>query len=750
MARVFIWLGVIILLFSLEPIPTSSQNVDHLVISQIQTTGGAGKTNNDFIELYNPTGADIDLEGYRLLKRTKNGSLDTSIKSFTEPAIIPAGGYFLWANSSYTDISVIPDETTSGTIAFDNGVALRFGPSDTGEIIDSVAWGVAKNEFIESVAIPQNPEANMAIKRKNNQDTNNNASDFEIVTSNPRSTLSFLLEEFFSEEDQSSFFQEDQQTPPDRPAVIFEDTYSAEFIVISEIVPNPPGKDSGAEWIELYNSGDDVIDLGGWMLDDEGEGVGSSAYVIPDNKLFSGFTYLVVTLPANSFALNNSGGDCIRLFSPDEQLQKEVCYNDTAEEDKSFARRSGSVYEWTDVLTLGTPNTFSAKEAAKKTVTIIGEVVINELFPNPEDDEDEEFIELKNIGDDEVDLLGWLVSDERRIYEISEADFRTTVIPAGGYLEIPRLVSKIALNNSGGEKVSLLAPDETVKDEVIYEESAKEGKSFSRDNQGNFLWTDIPTSGGLNKFEEAIEEEREEDDGEVAGESVEFVSLKEVRGMPLGSQVQVTGQIVSLPGILGENVIYIAGSGIRVFLTGGFELLELSVGDLVTLTGELTSFHNELQIKVGNISDVAVVGSTKEKEPVRIETGQVGESLEGQLVRLAGEVVENSGDTFFIDNGSGRARIYIMGSTGIEKPKIRKGDVAVVTGVVSQFNENYRVLPRVFSDIEVGQIAVVSGTLPRTGTDYWIKVLFIIICALVAFEVGDYILKRISAWRNKI
>ena len=73
---------------------------DHLVISQVQVTGGPGLTTNDFIEIYNPTGNDIDLNGLRLVKRTKTGETDTLIKCGTESATIKAHGFYLWGNSN--------------------------------------------------------------------------------------------------------------------------------------------------------------------------------------------------------------------------------------------------------------------------------------------------------------------------------------------------------------------------------------------------------------------------------------------------------------------------------------------------------------------------------------------------------------------------------------------------------------------------------------------------------------------------
>jgi hypothetical protein len=44
---------------------------------------------------------------------------------------------------------------------------------------------------------------------------------------------------------------------------------SAPKIVINELMPNPIGTDRGNETTELYNCGDDSVDIGGWVLKNE-------------------------------------------------------------------------------------------------------------------------------------------------------------------------------------------------------------------------------------------------------------------------------------------------------------------------------------------------------------------------------------------------------------------------------------------------------------------------------------------------
>lgn len=120
------------------------------------------------------------------------------------------------------------------------------------------------------------------------------------------------------------------------------------------------------------------------------------------------------------------------------------------------------------------------------------EVVINEIFANPEDEKDE-FVELYNNSDSEVDLSNWKISDLFKSYSI--ADLK---ISGKGYLVLEKSLTKIALNNSN-EKVSLIDPSDNVVDSFSYEKTI-EGKSWSRapDGTGSFSNNTEVTKGYQN------------------------------------------------------------------------------------------------------------------------------------------------------------------------------------------------------------------------------------------------------------
>lgn len=128
-----------------------------------------------------------------------------------------------------------------------------------------------------------------------------------------------------------------------------------------------------------------------------------------------------------------------------------------------------------------------------------GGIVFNEILPSPEGaDETEEWIEIFNGNNFEVDLSGWKIKD-------GEGGTKTYIFPAGvkiaakGYLVLTRPVTKIILNNTG-DKLALLQPDDKIIDEVIFEKAPR-NQSYSK-KDGKWYWTSFLTPGKENKISE--------------------------------------------------------------------------------------------------------------------------------------------------------------------------------------------------------------------------------------------------------
>lgn len=120
---------------------------------------------------------------------------------------------------------------------------------------------------------------------------------------------------------------------------------------------------------------------------------------------------------------------------------------------------------------------FLAKETS-------AQVVINEVCPDPIGSDDNEFIELYNLGSEAVNVAGWQISDTQGVaktYTIPEI-----FIEPRSYFSFRSYVTKINLNNDG-DGVTLKDKNGTLLDSVSFGK-IPEGLSTSRipDGTGEF------------------------------------------------------------------------------------------------------------------------------------------------------------------------------------------------------------------------------------------------------------------------
>jgi predicted extracellular nuclease len=98
-----------------------------------------GSSNNKAIEIYNPTGGDIDLVDY-VVKRHSNGSpTATGTYDFPAGTIIAAGDVYVIANSSADSLGiVVVSDTTNAATFFNGDDALILENVATGDTIDVI------------------------------------------------------------------------------------------------------------------------------------------------------------------------------------------------------------------------------------------------------------------------------------------------------------------------------------------------------------------------------------------------------------------------------------------------------------------------------------------------------------------------------------------------------------------------------------------------------------------------------------
>lgn len=189
-------LGISLILFFGAVLFNRSENTfaalsTHVVISEVQVAGAT--TTDEFIEIYNPTGSDVNLSNWRLGRKTQSGTNATDLVSSLS-GTIESHGYFLIASDSYTG-AVVADVTyasASSSIANNNSVTLYDGSDTTVDLV-----GLGSSTASETATIG-NPSTSNSVERKansssdatsmgsggtdefagNGEDTDNNSSDF--------------------------------------------------------------------------------------------------------------------------------------------------------------------------------------------------------------------------------------------------------------------------------------------------------------------------------------------------------------------------------------------------------------------------------------------------------------------------------------------------------------------------------------------------------------------------------------------
>ena len=196
-------------------------------------------------------------------------------------------------------------------------------------------------------------------------------------------------------------------------------------VLINEIIARTQAPIELSDSIELYNSSESDIDIGGWYLSDSANNLlkfqipvettlGAGQYIVFDESDFNASG----NPGPGSFALDGDQGEDVWLVAADAQGNVTRFVDDvhfrTTKNGTSLARIPNGGRR----LTPAVSNTFGAENLNPR----VGPVVISELHYNPGapstsaltidatlTSDDLEFLEIHNPTDEAIDLTGWRV-----------------------------------------------------------------------------------------------------------------------------------------------------------------------------------------------------------------------------------------------------------------------------------------------------------------------------------------------------
>jgi len=532
-----------------------------VVINEVMVNphGSDTEESTEWIELYNASEDAVNLEGWTLAWGLSSYSFEHALSSF----VLEPGEHY-----------VISEE---GVGAGDEPAVLGFGNASssadaiqirdaTGAVHDTLVYGADNpdawidNAGTEATSLAPTPEEGVSIGRHTDGVDSDLCGDDFVLFDSPSMGAINLLSIEDGDGDGDGDADADADADADDTAWVSPDCETDGSIKINEFMPNPEGSGTALEWVELYNSGAETVELDGWVLSmrknptSSGKTVtfGAGVRLDPgDFFVIGGEEFEGADLTADlDMGDAGSNADLVQVLDCAGEPHDTVVYgnensegfiDDTLAVASSLAPKpsdgvslarvrdgedtdlSGLDFVKSDEATPGASNPYTAPiECEPGDLTI----KINELMPDPTgSDADQEWIELYNSSSSTVSLDGWKITWNTS--ESSGGDYsfgggvdvasEGFVLVGGSLVADTDYSATISMGNAteNADRVQLVDCEGVIQDTVVYGEpnDGEEGDSFLDD------WGDVATSlapkpsGGM-----ALARLRDGQDTEMSGE----------------------------------------------------------------------------------------------------------------------------------------------------------------------------------------------------------------------------------------
>ncbi len=505
-------------------------------------------------------------------------------------------------------------------------------------------------------------------------------------------------------------------------------------IVINEVMIMPDCKttESDCEWVELFNNENYQVELGGWTISDNSESI-----TLPDFTLLSK-DYLIIAVTDENFQnfagnliiLNHkignglaNGGDRLILKNADGVIDQISWGSDKTILNPSISAGSikGSSIERkpagfdTDkasdfiIQAKPTPGAGIPKSVILDDPEINGDTVSFFWSKAEENDFLKYEIYLSETSGKLGDKLDELNALEDNFYEIGN------LVPGRTYYFTIKNYNLAGVYNDSNQ-VSIFLP-------IIYSNAIiiNELMPNPTGSQASGEWIELYNGSNeiVNLKNWVLED--------IAGTTHKYVIVKDLIINPLDYVVIFRSQSGITLNDSGDGVALYQPNGNLLYQTPEFTNADDNIAWARGPDGSwswTTTPTPQAENKIVALAAVAEqnINNNPTPEPINtipieISTGDY-QNYENKLVKVTGKVTETSGDTFYLDDGSGEVKIYIQEKTGIDKPEMHKNDIFEVTGIVDLYGTTWRILPQNQDDIKLIEAAerVVLSSTAKTST----------------------------------
>jgi len=384
---------LLFLIFFVLPQKILAANSLDIIISEICWMGTDVSANDEWLELYNNTDGDINLEGWGIYE----AGGETLIEPLT--GTIFAHSYYLIERTDDTTLPSIPASQEpsgwSGHGLKNSGEHLQLLDNNSNTIDEvncSDNWFQGDKSTKQTMErISSSVSGNSSSNWQTSQDSNGtpkraNGPGFQPPPPppptpppsdpkpkpEPKPTPPPPKPEPDPEPAPELPKEEPSlpiKTPEEAPSQPAQPIEYPEGIIINEILPSPEGPDSENEWIELYNQNDFEVNISNWKIQDE-EGR-TTTYTFPKDTKILAKKYLILTRPLTKITLNNDGEELTLIQPNDKTIDSVVCPK--ASQGQSYNRTTSGNWSWSSTLTPNKPNIVfqkvSSVSTSKKTAT---------------------------------------------------------------------------------------------------------------------------------------------------------------------------------------------------------------------------------------------------------------------------------------------------------------------------------------------------------------------------------------------
>lgn len=667
----------------------------HLVVSEVMT--GGASASDEFIELYNPSSAELPLEGLEVVYVTASGATVTRKAAWSAGASgVPPGAHVLIANGAGVFAGLADISYANGLAATGGSVALRVVGAATA--IDAVGWGNAASSWLETRPAPA-PAAGSSLERLpggsagSSQDIDDNLVDFFVQpVPDPQNSGSPSIPG-------PSGSPAPTVSPPPPPTA--QPSVEPSISVTPAATPSPPPTASPVPTSSATPTATATATATATPSP-------ASQPIADARSQPDGTTVTVegVTLTASDFT--DGGGYLvdatagIAVLVSDGAFSRGEMLRVTGTLDDRYAQRTIRATA-AGVTSLGSAGEPSASAA---TTGSIGESLEGRL------------VQVSGVISSSATTLSaglaWDLDDgsgPSRILVGSATGIDTSSWERGIGLTLVGVVGQRDSSGSGtsGFRIQPRDAADILSVEAIPSPTPTATQEPSGTASGSASASPAP-SGSL-------------------------VSISEARAATTGTHLRIRGVVTAPSGLIdvGSAVVQDATGGILVRI--GTDVGSLALGQLVELEGTRSTKAGMLSLRVA--TPPLALGSQADPEALRRATGALGEHEEARVVIVRGAISTSisrprgGNVSFAIDDGSGPIRVTISSRAGIASGSLTRGAWLEVRAVLAQEttgsapSSGYRLWPRIPADLRViaepviGSAAVTccgsSPTLDRSG-----------------------------------